>query len=156
GTIEPASDPVLVLQHAGVTLATARYKPKLVNCRIVADVDAAIPDDTWTAPIDTGGVERIDFEPWERALVVALAQALVGDPVPALTVAAGELAATGPTARALWSAIGRHRDVIELLGGELHARLRAHRMFHVHGDPDPKSADDIAAMFQIQMPHVDG
>jgi len=156
GTIEPALESSIVLHHAGARLAEIRYRPKLVACRIVADVDAAIPDDTWSKAIDTAGIESFDFEPWELAFIRAVAAAMIGDPIEALHAAARDLGIGGPAARTVWAALTRHRDVIEVLGDDLYARFRAHRMFHAHGDPDAKSVVDLGEAFPVQLPFVDG
>ncbi|HEV7555050.1 MAG TPA: hypothetical protein VGO00_06345, partial [Kofleriaceae bacterium] len=156
GTIEPALESSIVLRHAGTRLAEMRYRQKLIACRIFADVDAAIPNQTWTAAVDTGGVDSFDFGPWEHAFVRAVAGAMIGDPIEALRADARDLGIGSHAARTLWAAITRHGDVDELLGDELCARFRAHRMFHALGDPDPKSVTDLAEAFPVQLPFVDG
>ncbi len=149
GAVGPASwrDAVITYQHRGVTISSTPLILPVAPCKIVVDTEAIIPTATWAILGD-----GIDEHAWQLALVRATALALLGE---------RPLELLGPRTVDLHDGLGRtfcaaltKASAEELLGAELLARVRAHRMWPVLGDPHPQSIDELCARFPTTIPYV--
>jgi len=152
--IAPASAPRVVISHLGRRVAERAYAPALVPCAIHVDSDDVVPDAHWLAALNDGGVAR-HFAGWEQELLRAAAAALTGTRVDDL-LGHAPIDASGLLGRALWTALAApDRDPAALLGTELAAKLRARLLWHVLGEREPVSAEDLAARFPGELPYLD-
>ncbi|HEY5944126.1 MAG TPA: hypothetical protein VIV40_01485, partial [Kofleriaceae bacterium] len=152
--LTPSPQARVRLHHMGVELAETPYLSSWLPCAIDLDCDAIVPNDEWTGVADDGGVRSRDFGPWELALVRSIACAVIGERPAELITTAQAVEVDSKLGRVLCDALARHAP-LELLGPELHAKLRTARLLSMLGQPQPCSIVDAAAAFPNAIPVIE-
>ncbi|HSD90035.1 MAG TPA: hypothetical protein VLB44_21035, partial [Kofleriaceae bacterium] len=148
GAIAPSNKSTLQLQHMGVRLATRAYKARYIECAILVDSDAIIPDTDWKTALEDGGLGKRDYGAWELALIRALARALIGDRIPELRMWS-RIELRGPLGLALCQAF-LDGDPKEMLGPQIFAGFCAAPLLTLLGRNGPASIDDLLALYPAE------
>ena len=126
-------------------IATHPYKSKYLDCAIVVESDAIVPDTDWKSALDDAGLLTRDYGAWELALVRSIAWTIVGERSPDLL---------GPPVLELGVGLGlalcealERGEPRDLLGEELIAKLRAVPLVEVLGGTKRGSIAEVAALF---------
>ncbi|NVB76944.1 MAG: hypothetical protein HOV81_00985 [Kofleriaceae bacterium] len=143
--IAPANKSTLQLRHVGVKLATHPYKSQYLDCAIVVDSHAIVPDTDWKATLDDAGLLAKSYGAWELALVRAIAWTIAGERSPEL-LGPPVIEIGRGLGLALCEAIERG-DPQAMLGDELLAKLRAAPIVDVLGGARRHAIAEVAEMF---------
>jgi hypothetical protein len=134
--------------HLGKRLDLELYHPRLIDCEVIIDDDSLIPNPAWDEiAVDREAVRGRSYDDLERALLRAIAGAILGDPEPDLV--RPDATAVGldhPAGVALCKVIAGQPDPTIVLGAELVRRLRAFKVIEVLGQAQPRSLDEAAAL----------
>lgn len=139
--------------HVGVEAADERERHAVIPCEIQIDDDALVPTGDGRPSFATPRPSR-DFGAWERALVRAIARAIVGDATPDLARATGAVSLFDDAGAVLLAAIDDSKDLAELLGADVIARLRAFRVIDQLGFESTRTLDEVATAVEPAIAYI--